>query len=206
MYAIRKTPGTSTVATAGGRLRVITSWPAKNGITASECAEEYDAKTDELLVRRWRSKTTLGGWTRWEFEIGDAPTKPASSMIAGGAMKVSRAKNPVFIPQDSSSAFIWRIRNLPYPKNIFQLSVDEEKQQIVLRTTNKKYFKRFDIPALKRLELKLDPRLVSCEHSNQTLKISYEKVPAVREVEAKLRSRRNQKMNQSDSPSDCKQQ
>jgi len=35
----------------------------------------------------------------------------------------------------------WRVRNLPYPKEVYEISVDQEKNQVVIRTTNKKYFK-----------------------------------------------------------------
>jgi hypothetical protein len=33
------------------------------------------------------------------------------------------------------------VRNLPYPKEVYEISVDQEKNQVVIRTTNKKYFK-----------------------------------------------------------------
>jgi hypothetical protein len=38
--------------------------------------------------------------------------------------------------------FQYRIRNLPYPEEVYQLEVDSEKQEIVVKTTVKKYFKR----------------------------------------------------------------
>jgi hypothetical protein len=195
MYQRRSTAGSSTVATAGGRVRVITSWPQSAEGAAAECAEEYDAETDALLVRRWRSRTTLGGWTRWAFEIGEPKAGAGSGggggdAIGGGLMVSSRSRNPVFVPQDAPRQFVWRIRNLPYPKPTYQLSVDEETQQLVLRTTNKKYFKRFDVPALKRLDLKLEPSRISCRHENATLIVSYEKPPPVLQAEAQIRARR----------------
>ena len=33
-------------------------------------AEEYNAQTGEILVRKWRKKSTLGAVLPWEFEIG----------------------------------------------------------------------------------------------------------------------------------------
>ena len=108
-------------------------------------------------------------------------------------MMASQNKNPVFVAQDKPKQFVWRIRNLPYPKDTYALTVDEEKQQLVLRTTNKKYFKRFDVPALKRLGLALDPRLIGCDHKNSTLVVTYEKPPQVLEVEAGQRASRVKK-------------
>lgn len=45
---------------------------------------------------------------------------------------------PIFTRKDTPQAFQWRIRNLPYPLPTYQVSIDDEKQQIVVRTTNKK--------------------------------------------------------------------
>lgn len=46
---------------------------------------------------------------------------------------------PIFTRKDSSKAFQWRIRNLPYPLNVYSVSVNEEKESITIRTSNKKY-------------------------------------------------------------------
>jgi len=63
---------------------------------------------------------------------------------------------PIFIRKDTAERFEWRIRNLKWPKEVYSLEIDEQKQEIVVRTSNKKYFKRFDIPDLKRLGIKLE--------------------------------------------------
>ncbi|MGH0146265.1 UNVERIFIED_CONTAM: hypothetical protein FKN15_008842 [Acipenser sinensis] len=34
-------------------------------------AEEYDLKTDELIVRKWRVKNTLGVLGQWQIELGE---------------------------------------------------------------------------------------------------------------------------------------
>ena len=95
---------------------------------------------------------------------------------------------------------------------MYKLSVDEEKQQIVLRTTNKKYFKRFDIPMLKRNGQKLDPRAMSCKYANSTLLIQYMKPRSIlvserawREKQFKAASSKS-KPTDEESPGDCKQQ
>ena len=55
------------------------------------------------------------------------------------------------------------------------IEVDHSKQQIVLRTTNKKYYKRFDIPDLKRLGLKIEESSVAWKYVSNTVIISYDK-------------------------------
>lgn len=50
----------------------------------------------------------------------------------------------MFSRKDSVKDFEFRVRNLPYTSENFEVSIDEDKQQIVIRTKNKKYFKRFD--------------------------------------------------------------
>ena len=55
--------------------------------------------------------------------------------------------------KDTNERFEWRIRNLPYPKDNYIIEVDHQKQQIVLKTVNKKYYKRIDIPDLRRVGL-----------------------------------------------------
>ena len=49
------------------------------------------------------------------------------------------SKNPIFSSHDTKEAWEWRVRNIPYPKEVYQLSVDKESTEIILRTTNRKY-------------------------------------------------------------------
>lgn len=65
--------------------------------------------------------------------------------------------NPVCIRKDTLKAYQFRVRNLPYPIETYSVEVDNEKQQIVIRTSNKKYFKRLDLTDMNRLRLKLVP-------------------------------------------------
>jgi hypothetical protein len=50
-------------------------------------------------------------------------------------------------------------------------------QEIVLRTSNKKYYKRFDIPDLKRINIKLEESEIAWKYQNNTVIISYDKPP-----------------------------
>ena len=63
--------------------------------------------------------------------------------------------------KDTKQRFEWRIRNLPYPKETYIVEVDQQKQQIVLKTTNKKYYKRIDIPDLKRVQKQMEESSVA---------------------------------------------
>lgn len=40
--------------------------------------------------------------------------------------------------KDTLSSFQWRIRNLPYPEEVYSVSVEKEQRCCVIRTTNKK--------------------------------------------------------------------
>jgi hypothetical protein len=53
----------------------------------------------------------------------------------------------------------------------YLLAIDDEKQQIVVRTTNKKYFKRLEVPMMRRQSLPLHPAFLSFDHSMNTLVI-----------------------------------
>ena len=55
---------------------------------------------------------------------------------------------------------------------MYQVEVDEEKQQIVVRTSNKKYFKRIDIPDLKRMKVEIKKGKETWVYKNNTLIIS----------------------------------
>ena len=107
---------------------------------------------------------TLGGFSPYSIDIGEG--NPRQSAAVGLAVS---SRNPVFIPRDTREAFQFRVRNIPYPREVYQVTVDSDRDQIVLRTTNKKYFKRFDIPALKRFEIPLDKSDISYYHENNAL-------------------------------------
>ena len=72
---------------------------------------------------------------------------------------------------------------MPYPKETYIIEVDHEKQQIVLKTTNKKYYKRIDLPDLKRLGLRLAEENVAWKYANNTVVISYDKPAEVKQKE-----------------------
>jgi len=168
-----------TTVTAGGCRKCHYTLPDD-----SEVVEEYHLQTDELLVRKRRSKTVLGALGEWVFEVGEPP---ARTTIEGDMLRVS-ASNPVLARKDRPHAFEWRVRNLPYPKPTYSVSIDKEQNQIVVRTANKKYFKRIDVEELDRMRMPLEDGSLSWEHENSTLIIQYKKPVQVvqKEREAKV--------------------
>lgn len=82
---------------------------------------------------------------------------------------------PIFIRKDTNKEFQWRIRNLNYPKENFMVELDKAKDDILIKTVNKKYYKRYDIPDLKRLKIPLDENNLKINFQNNTLIISVKK-------------------------------
>merc|ERR1712118_472608 len=72
------------------------------------------------------------------------------------------------------------------PKGGVSVTIDDEKQQIVLRTSNKKYFKRIDIPDLKRVDppLSLQEERLSWDYKHNTVVISYQRPAEIAKAEA----------------------
>ncbi|EDO40351.1 predicted protein [Nematostella vectensis] len=145
----------------------------------TQMVEEYSVANGELLVRKWKKKTTLGKECKWEYEIGEE-VQPVN--IDSEHIMESRA-NPIFIRKDVNKAFQWRVRNLPYPLEVYSVTVDDDRKTITTRTNNKKYFKKFSIPDMVRAELPLDQSSISLAHANNTLIISYAKPPMILEQE-----------------------
>eukprot|EP00761_Pharyngomonas_kirbyi_P010686 gb/GECH01010707.1/.p1 GENE.gb/GECH01010707.1/~~gb/GECH01010707.1/.p1 ORF type:complete len:104 (+),score=12.91 gb/GECH01010707.1/:1-312(+) len=66
--------GHKTSVVQDGRRKVHTTFPDK-----SEMLEEYDLRTHELLVRKIRTPSVLGGEGEWKYEIGQPSLQPATS-------------------------------------------------------------------------------------------------------------------------------
>ncbi|KAG2388006.1 hypothetical protein C9374_000856 [Naegleria lovaniensis] len=160
-----KYPYTTSIV-ADGRRKFHTTY--KDG---EEMVEEFDLNTNQLLVRKRRRPTVLGGEGEWHFEIGgDVKVfNPFNDWIAPSTT------NPIFMRKDTSTHFQWRIRNCFFTKDTYRVNVDHEKQEVVISTTNKKYYKRFNIPELVREctpSIKLEDQCLSWTLDNNTLIIS----------------------------------
>ena len=147
----------------------------------SEIVEEYGLYSEELESRRVK-KIGMTGKEQWTTEIGEE-IKPRSN---DEFLIRENDNNPLFIRKDTPKEFQWRIRNLKGDADNFMVECDKDKQQIVIRTKNKKYYKRFNIPDLERLNIKLDESLMKVNFVNSTLIISYTKPKEALDSESKI--------------------
>ena len=147
----------------------------------SEIVEEYGLYSEELESRRVK-KIGMTGKEQWTTEIGEE-IKPRSN---DEFLIRENDNNPLFIRKDTNKEFQWRIRNLKGDADNFMVECDKDKQQIVIRTKNKKYYKRFNIPDLERLNIKLDESLMKVNFVNNTLIISYTKPKEALEAENEI--------------------
>ena len=147
----------------------------------TEIVEEYGIYSEELESRRVK-KIGMTGKEQWTTEIGEE-IKPRSN---DEFLIRENDNNPLFIRKDTQKEFQWRIRNLKGDSDNFMVECDKDKQQIVIRTKNKKYYKRFNIPDLERLNIKLDENLMKVNFMNNTLIISYTKPKEEIEAESEI--------------------
>lgn len=173
-----------TCIVVGGRRRIHSTLPDGSELVRHMQVEEYDLTSHELLLRRIKRPADIGEG-RWDIEVGEA--------VMGTTDLVPSSVNPVFVRRDSSGEFQWRVRNLPYSAEVFSVTGDADGK-ITIRTSNKKYFKVFIIPDLKRRSIPLQPSLIRSEFQFNTLIISvrnrqYPKPPVILEEEALLRAR-----------------
>lgn len=167
MCALPAPPGAKqTAIITGGRKKVSTVLP-----DGAEVIEEFDLQTDQLLVRKRRAKTVLGRELDWVYEVGAPPPR---ATVANETLAENTA-NPVFTRADRIDCFEWRVRNLPYPKSTYSVTLDEADRKVVVRTSNKKYYKRIAIEDMDRLKLPLSADALDWTHENNTLIIQYKK-------------------------------
>lgn len=161
----------------------------------SELIEEYDVINDNLLLRKRRTRNALGGFGEWVIEIGTE----ARSRNVDRELIVEANGSPELVRQDTAEAHVFRIRNLPYPKSVYAISVERKESgsvtdtvgEIVVRTTNKKYFKRISIPEMVRARIPLEESHLSFEVKNNTLIIQYKKHLAILAAENEAKKERS---------------
>jgi hypothetical protein len=156
----------------------------------TEMIEEYDTITDELLVRKRRSPTALGSEGPWVYEVGVDPRQ----RVLDRDLIAESASSPVLSRADDMEKITFRVRNLPYDASVFNVSLDfsvKSYGEIVVRTSNKKYFKRIDIPEMVRAGVSLEQSNLSWEHKNNTLLVYYKKHLSMKVQEAMEKKERS---------------
>ncbi|XP_022828014.1 protein DPCD isoform X2 [Spodoptera litura] len=171
-----------------------------------EMVEEYNVDTQVLLRRAWKVKGKLGGEGKWDVEIGD-PMPDATPHIEGiGADFMESKDQPKLTRRNTRINLEWRIRNLPYPIETYSVSANNDERCIVIRTTNKKYFKRLQVPELDRLNLPIEQGNIQCSHSFNTLIIAYKKPQQLLDMDKEWYLELNRVKPIKDIPNDCKTQ
>lgn len=177
-------PKTATIA--NGRKRIHTKF-----VDGMEMVEEFDVVTDELLLRKVRRKPLIGGEGLWVVEVGNE----TKSVNLDRDMIREANTAPALSRQDTAEAYVFRIRNCPWTKDVYSVGIEQRGEvpqvgSIVVRTSNKKYFKVIEIPELQRSKVALDPSLLSWEHKFETLIVTYKKPLSMRVVEAQEKKER----------------
>ncbi|XP_065157822.1 protein DPCD [Atheta coriaria] len=137
-----------------------------------EMVEEYNEDTNCLTRRAWKVKNELGAASEWDIEIGDP--EPAGLKSSNEFIK-ENSNQPIISRRITKTALEWRIRNLPYPADVFSVTADPDNKCLTVRTSNKKYFKKIVIPELERTGLLPEQENVSFTHKFNTLIITYKK-------------------------------
>jgi hypothetical protein len=181
-HALLKEPKSSVIADGRRKVRALFT-------DGFEVIEEYDVITDDLLLRKSRRPTVTGGEGEWAVEVG---TDERASRAFNADLDLLRESSsaPVLSRKDSDTEIEFRIRNLPYTKDMFSVTIDEQANALVVRTTNKKYFKRIEVPDMTRAGLRLDAANLSWDFKLNTLVITYRKHVAMRVVEAQEKKER----------------
>ncbi|XP_063826624.1 protein DPCD isoform X2 [Ostrinia nubilalis] len=169
-----------------------------------EMVEEYNVDTQVLLRRAWKLKGKLGGDGKWVVEIGDPIPEPTQSIEMVDI--VESKDQPIVSRRNTRVNLEWRIRNLPYPIETYSISANNDERCIVVRTTNKKYFKKLQVPELDRLGLKLEQANIQSSHQFHTLIIMYKKPQPLLEMEKEWYEELKKVKPIKDVPSDCKTQ
>ncbi|KAL9906306.1 protein DPCD [Glossina fuscipes] len=158
-----------------------------------QMAEEYSMDTGVLQKRGWRKSQQLLGESEWEVEVGEdyrqlgcaGDTEQMSNGDNNFTVKISNTE-PILSKRITKKNIEWRIRNLPYPITVYQVIADCTKRAIVVKTTNKKYYKVIKVEELDRCELLPSQANLSTHHQYNTLIITYRKPDLVCEMEAQV--------------------
>lgn len=169
------------VALVGSSTRKI-HYKFENG---EQMIEEYNLNTGVLTKRAWKSNKSIRKDDDWEVEIGDSWTDTNQKQVQDLGIKESQ-DTPFVTHRLTKTKLEWRIRNIPYPEEYYNISVDSDEKCVVVRTINRKFFKKLPMLDFRRLNLKPSQSALTFSHFMNTLVITYEKPPELIEFEKKL--------------------
>lgn len=145
-----------------------------------EMVEEYNTSTNVVTRRAWRLKNKMSQKDQWEIELGEA--EPNFNKDDELLIK-ENVSQPLISKRNTRLNLEWRIRNIPYPIETYSVTRNSEKKSLIVRTSNKKYYKEIFIPELERLHLTPIQDNISFSHKFNTLIITYKKPKELLEFE-----------------------
>ena len=129
----------------------------------------------------------VGKITPWQIEVGEEASPAESSTT----LLIKESSNtPTVVRRDTRNQFQWRIYPLPFPKNNYDVFVDNAKNKLIIKTTNKKYYKSISVIDLERLGIQLLDNHCNFDWKDDTLIIVYKKPNLVLEKEEEERAYR----------------
>ncbi|XP_066257688.1 protein DPCD [Euwallacea similis] len=146
-----------------------------------ELVEEYDLSTTLLTRRAWRfNKGFNKNEDVWEVEVGD----PELNYKPDDKYMIRENSNQPFVTKSiTKSTLEWRIRNLPYSVDTYLVMVDKASHSLIIKTTNKKYYKKLLVQDLERLRIEPEQENVSFSHKFNTLIVTYKKPKKLQDLE-----------------------
>lgn len=143
-----------------------------------EMAEEYNLTTGVVARRAWRNAQNLtkGPSADWTLELGDTVRELNPS--AEQFLVKESLTEPLLSKRVTRVNLEWRIRNLPYPLQTYDVGpfgvdeIGERRYAIVVRTTNKKYYKVIPVVELQRCETVPKAADITLQHQSNTLIIT----------------------------------
>ncbi|GIQ86691.1 protein DPCD [Kipferlia bialata] len=166
--------GKKSVIVREGRQKIHSAFP-----DGSECVEEFDLKTQQCIVRKWRKKDMLGRESKWDYELGE-PAEGEDLATGVSGMWLSKDA-PVLHRLDHDEYIVLRVRNCPWPLKVYNARCEDG--HVVIRTSNKKYYKKCPMPEMERAGITLDNKMLMLRHSGSTLLVFYRKPPMLLHAE-----------------------
>ncbi|XP_065211165.1 protein DPCD [Planococcus citri] len=169
-----------------------------------EMVEEYNLETGVLSKRAWKTNSTIYKTVKWQVEVGDPLSEKVDENIDQIGIKESQ-NSPFVVHRITKTKLEWRIRNLPYDLSVYQVSVDAKEKVIVVRTSNKKYFKKIPLLEYQRLDLIPKDDTLKFSHAHNTLIISLDKPAEYLAYEKKMQEELSNVKVIDNADIDCKQ-
>lgn len=150
----------------------------------AEMLEEYSTETGVILRRAWKNRSDLLRKDDWTVELGDPIPQGLQKKNAGDGFLLQESSTEPFLSKRvTRNALEWRIRNLPYPLATYTITCEGEQRTITVRTSNKKYYKKIEVPEFHRCNFAPKQEDLTVRHQSQTLILSYKKPPILIEME-----------------------